>query len=688
MTGHRLPSPKDPAHIESLSDFLNCIIDRPVATYVSVPITTGKRFMLWFATEGRKLLGPEGDSTPEYRREHRIHVIEKNTRDAHSVVSRLRAEQPGIIVDPTRLDRPEWDQHDFRYFWGKVVERYACTIVLLDGWQYSSGCSWEFLTGLRQNLHVLDESRRRVTLDEGKELIDEAIKEMEALDMDAVFLREISRELTGEGERLAGSPGPAHTPDPASVLPLTSPLGSFLYKDAVLDKLAIEGNVAQFVSFGPGPEPQQRKLHIRGLEPNQQLKSPLEAISQLLLASPERTVNVRTFRPDERKGWDLLYGLDEAEKVLIEVKMRAANDQYAIVNETIDIKDGGVSGVAMGDLMEFSPDDTPKCVDKPGTCSLPRDVGLQMLEIVYGFRPGINFDQSIRVEFSIHPRRRGLRNETTIVWELEEQDQGAIQTSIRWPNNFSRMIGDKTFGLLVAHVLGLRVPKTTVIGRRVAPFVFGRETRTLELWTRTCPEERIAGKYATFQGWRDPFALLAEEEERAASNNDLPRIASVLAQQAVNPEYSGSVIPGTNGPIIEGVRGCGDRFMLGKQTPEQLPDDVRKNVANLFELARKRLGPVEIEWVYDGTEVWVVQLLGGVATSGNGVIVPGKRERMHRFVTADGLDALRELIRRVDGDSEGIVLIGDVGITSHFGDLLRQAKIPSWIERPNPSPSH
>jgi len=29
-----------------------------------------------------------------------------------------------------------------------------------------------------------------------------------------------------------------------------------------------------------------------------------------------------------------------------------------------------------------------------------------------------------------------------------------------------------------------------------------------------------------------------------------------------------------------------------------------------------------------------------------------------------------------------VVLVGNVGITSHFGDLLRGARIPSRIERP------
>jgi hypothetical protein len=34
----------------------------------------------------------------------------------------------------------------------------------------------------------------------------------------------------------------------------------------------------------------------------------------------------------------------------------------------------------------------------------------------------------------------------------------------------------------------------------------------------------------------------------------------------------------------------------------------------------------------------------------------------------------------LQGTGEGIVLAGRVGITSHLGDLLRRARIPSRIE--------
>jgi hypothetical protein len=61
--------------------------------------------------------------------------------------------------------------------------------------------------------------------------------------------------------------------------------------------------------------------------------------------------------------------------------------------------------------------------------------------------------------------------------------------------------------------------------------------------------------------------------------------------------------------------------------------------------------------------------------------VPGDAERWHRFEVGGGISALRGLIATL-GSGDGVVLVGRVGITSHFGDLLRRGRIPSRLEDP------
>ncbi len=121
--------------------------------------------------------------------------------------------------------------------------------------------------------------------------------------------------------------------------------------------------------------------------------------------------------------------------------------------------------------------------------------------------------------------------------------------------------------------------------------------------------------------------------------------------------------------------------MLGKRAPETLPTEVREAVTGLFRQARRQLGSVRMEWVFDGREVWVVQLHKGSVASTADTIVPGQPLRFHEFDVGLGLEALRLLIPKVQQAGDGVLLIGDVGITSHFGDLLRRGGIPSRLVR-------
>jgi hypothetical protein len=455
------------------------------------------------------------------------------------------------------------------------------------------------------------------------------------------------------------------------------------FKDAILNRLASRANVAQFISFGPGADLPQRFSHVRGFARNHRFPDAAAAITALLQQSPDDSVNVRSYQPDQPKGGAFLYGLKDVGRVVREVRRLASEGAYTIVNETVDVMDGGVSGVAVGTILEFAPQDTPRCVEKPGTCHLPRDLGLCVLEQVYGFRPALDYPPEMRVEFSLHPLRRGVRQEHTIIWEIEKVGTAPSRADILWPNHFSRLLGDKAFGLLIAAGLGLPVPRTTVIARALAPFTFGQSTGTSEPWIRTCPVTQEPGRFTTSRGWLDPFRLLSDEDpgERGDTAKGY-RIASILAQEGVDATFSGALVSAEDGSVVvEGVAGHGDDFMKGAVGPQPLPAKVRAAVFRLFKKARRQLGLIRMEWVYDGTDVWVVQLHKGAVATTADTIVPGQPLRFRRFKVKEGLEALRNLLPEVQAGGDGIVLVGDVGITSHFGDLLRRAGIPSRLVR-------
>src|ERR1043165_5195112 len=79
------------------------------------------------------------------------------------------------------------------------------------------------------------------------------------------------------------------------------------FKDAILDRLSLEANVAQFVSFAP--DLGQRYSRVRGHEPNSRFGSAEEAIGALMARSGEGRVNVRSFLPDDPKSKPFRYDL-------------------------------------------------------------------------------------------------------------------------------------------------------------------------------------------------------------------------------------------------------------------------------------------------------------------------------------------------------------------------------------------
>jgi hypothetical protein len=443
------------------------------------------------------------------------------------------------------------------------------------------------------------------------------------------------------------------------------------FKDAILDMLAETGNVAQFVSFSPSLE--QRYSRIAGLERNHHFESPMRAISALIASSAERRINLRSFDPQRPQGNEFVYGLENVESACIEMERLASTGLHVIANETIDVKDGGVSGVLQGDVLEFAPGGTPRVVESTGITSLPRSMGIDLLSKVYGFTSELPMDTDLRVEFSIHPVRRGFRRSHTVVWEVQAIEHGTLNASLVWPNTFSQFIGDKTFGLLIADCLDWNVPYTTAISRAVPPFSFGRSTGSDIKWMRTCPRTAEPGHFPTYRGWHDPFKMVVE-------GGSEERLAAVLVQSEVPAVYSGALITGIDGgAIIEGVAGFGDKFMMGEAAPAHLPEKITSVLSDLHETALAKLGSIRLEWAFDGAGVWVLQLQQEAALSSGSVIVPGDLNDEVAFDPRVGLDGLRTLIEQVHDKGCGIQVRGNIGMTSHMADLLRRSRIPSRV---------
>ena len=116
-----------------------CADSKHPFVYLSVPITTGRAYLEWYAENGR---GPAGASRSQDARKV---ARSDNERRAHAAADRLRIILAGTVIDPSRLvDVPGWAQANYQAFWLSVLDKYAENVYFLDGWHYSVGCTTEF----------------------------------------------------------------------------------------------------------------------------------------------------------------------------------------------------------------------------------------------------------------------------------------------------------------------------------------------------------------------------------------------------------------------------------------------------------------------------------------------------------------------------------------------------------------
>ncbi len=178
--------------IEALLDVMCSVLQETNAVYLSVPLTSGRRMIDW-KKSATQLPSP---SSPEYSSELKRLVIDPNREHVRELVKQLRRDHNEPIINPSAVgDLIGWNQSDYRFFWGRVIERFAAKVLLVEGWQYSNGCTYEFLVAGRHDRPACDESGSPISVNEGKKLIRLSISEMTECGLPTDFLESVIADL-------------------------------------------------------------------------------------------------------------------------------------------------------------------------------------------------------------------------------------------------------------------------------------------------------------------------------------------------------------------------------------------------------------------------------------------------------------------------------------------------------------
>lgn len=141
--------------------------------YLSGPITGGKRFLEWHCTTGRGL------SDADYRQECRTAVVNLNIAEIQAAAKKER-EAGCNTIEPGSFeaDFKQWGQKEFLDFWEKVIKEHVACVRFLDGWAYSSGCTFEYLCALRCGLKTCDMHGEALGPDKALSLLNVALSEI------------------------------------------------------------------------------------------------------------------------------------------------------------------------------------------------------------------------------------------------------------------------------------------------------------------------------------------------------------------------------------------------------------------------------------------------------------------------------------------------------------------------------
>jgi hypothetical protein len=180
---------KRPAEDRTLADILallDACLGSQTAAYASVPITSGRRLHRFMQDLHRAGASFDLAACADFRQ----HVIAPNEREAAAFAQSLRRNVGMPVIDPSRfLPPPRWTQKHFTSLWKAVLQEYCKLAAFANGWEFSAGCTAEFVIATSANIRAIDATGKVLTRSRGIRLIEDAIRQLTADGLDPTLLR-------------------------------------------------------------------------------------------------------------------------------------------------------------------------------------------------------------------------------------------------------------------------------------------------------------------------------------------------------------------------------------------------------------------------------------------------------------------------------------------------------------------
>jgi hypothetical protein len=181
--------------VEMVFSGLDCALIHEQAVYCSTELTTGTR--LYAALREHKL-----KTAAELREQmgndwFNAQIWEPNLNAAVEFAQSVRKAlgRETMVITPAPFTAPGWSQPEYLAFWETLLRTRIKSAWFNRNWQFSNGCTFEFAVAQHMGLPTLDHEGKALDLRAGKELVEDAIHQLDSEGFNTLRLREYFQRL-------------------------------------------------------------------------------------------------------------------------------------------------------------------------------------------------------------------------------------------------------------------------------------------------------------------------------------------------------------------------------------------------------------------------------------------------------------------------------------------------------------
>jgi hypothetical protein len=174
----------------------------PKGIYLVVPVTSG--ILLWDLAKKHGFADLDR-VRKDFPAEYEFQVLRQNRNAAEHLASFAAKRFPGeVVVNPWTVEVPGWSQAQYRRAWKGFILRFAKTLVVASGWQYSHGCVEEVTHALKHRIRIVNDSDCKLSFRDAYKAIDAARIFAIKNKLRAPFLGKFLAKLGGNNSLLKG----------------------------------------------------------------------------------------------------------------------------------------------------------------------------------------------------------------------------------------------------------------------------------------------------------------------------------------------------------------------------------------------------------------------------------------------------------------------------------------------------